>query len=281
MPDQILVTGGTGKTGRFVSQHLVARGIAARVASRMPQGPDQVCFDWNDSSTFDAALDGITAIYMVAPPDTLEVLQGMRPFMERAVAANVGPLVLLSASSTPPGGPMMGAAHQWLIDHAPNWAALRPTWFMQNFLDYPHANAIKEERKIYSATGPGRVGFIDAEDIARVAVEALTSTALKNRDVTLTGPEALDYQDVARLIAEAIGSPVTYHELSIEALAARFEAEGMPPEYAQGLAAVDGEIAGGSEEQITDEVAAITGRPARSFANFAAANRAVWEKNRG
>lgn len=280
MRDQILVTGGTGKTGRYVAQHLAARGVAARVASRTPKVAEQVRFDWNDASTFDAALEGTTAIYMVAPSDTFEVLEGMRPFMERAVAAGVGPLVLLSATSTPPGGPMMGAAHQWLIHHAPNWTALRPTWFMQNFLDYPHSTSIEEEGKLYSATGRGRVGFIDVGDIARVAVEALTGTALKNRDVLLTGPEAIDYHEVGRLITEASGRPVEYEELSIDALAAHFEAAGMPSEYAQGLAAIDGEIAAGSEEQVTDEVTAITGQPARSFADFAAANRAVWEKSR-
>lgn len=276
MRDEVLVTGGTGKTGRLVAQHLAARGVAARVASRTPNGAGQARFDWNDVSSFDAALEGTTAIYMVAPADTLEVLAGMRPFMERAVAAGIGPLVLLSGSSIPPGGPMMGAAHQWLIDHAPSWTALRPTWFMQNFLEYPHLDTIRDEDSIYSATGEGRVAFIDVEDIARVAVKALTGTALKNRDVLLTGPEALDYSDVAKLIAEARGRPLVYRRLSVDALAARFEAAGMRPEYAAGLAAVDGEIAGGSEEQVTNDVAAVTGRPPRSFANFAKANRQAW-----
>ena len=171
---------------------------------------------------------------------------------------------------------MMGAAHQWLIDHAPKWTALRPTWFMQNFLDYPHLASIQEENRIYSATGAGRVAFIDVEDIARVAVEALTGAALQNRDVMLTGSEALDYADVAKLIAAASGRPVAYHALSVDELAARFEAAGMPPEYAQGLAGVDGEIANGSEEQVTGEVAAVTGKSPKTFAEFAAANRATW-----
>lgn len=170
----------------------------------------------------------------------------------------------------------MGAAHQWLIDHAPHWSVLRPTWFMQNFLDDPHLASIRDEGRIYSATGAGRVAFIDVADIARVAVEALTGAALKNRDVLLTGPEALDYGDVAQRIAAASARPVVYHTLTVDSLAARFEAAGMPSEYAQALAEVDGEIERGSEEQVTDEVAAITGRPARTFADFAAENRDLW-----
>lgn len=276
MCDQVLVTGGTGKTGRLVAQYLAERGIPARVASRTAHSAEHVRFDWSDATSYDAALAGATAVYMVAPADTFDVLAGMRPFMERAVAAGIGPLVLLSGSSLPPGGPMMGAAHQWLIDHAPHWSVLRPTWFMQNFLDDPHLASIRDEGRIYSATGAGRVAFIDVADIARVAVEALTGAALKNRDVLLTGPEALDYGDVAQRIAAASARPVVYHTLTVDSLAARFEAAGMPSEYAQALAEVDGEIERGSEEQVTDEVAAITGRPARTFADFAAENRDLW-----
>lgn len=276
MRDQILVTGGTGKTGRLVAQHLAARRIPARVASRTPRSAEHVRFDWHDATSYGAALSGTSAVYMVAPVDTFEVLAAMRPFMERAVAAGIGPLVLLSGSSLAPGGPMMGAAHQWLIDHAPNWSVLRPTWFMQNFIDDPHLGSIREEGRIYSATGAGRVAFIDVEDIACVAVEALTGAALKNRDVMLTGPEALDYRDVAQLIAAARGGPVVFHDLTVEALAARFVAAGMSAEYAHALAAVDDEIARGSEQQVTGEVAMLTGRPARTFAAFAAENCACW-----
>lgn len=276
MSDQILVTGGTGRTGRLVARYLAARGMGARIATRTPTDPEQVRFDWHDPTSFEAALAGAMGVYMVAPANTFEVLAAMRPFMERAVAAGVGPLVLLSGSSLPSGGAMMGAAHQWLSDHAPRWAVLRPTWFMQNFLDAGHRDTIRDEGRIYSATGSGRVAFIDVDDIARVAVEALAGNGLTNRDALLTGAEALDYGQVASLIAQVSGRRVVHQDLSVAELTARLVAGGMPADYAGSLAGVDGEIAGGSEERVTDEVAAIAGRPARSFAEFARSNAAVW-----
>lgn len=276
MNNGILVIGGTGKTGRHVAAQLAARGVPARVATRTPSAATQVRFDWHDPRSFDQALEGTTAIYMVAPADTLDVLSAMTPFMERALAAGVGPLVLLSASTLEPGGPMMGAVHQWLIDNAPNWTALRPTWFMQNFLDDPHRHTILSEGRIYTATQDGRVGFIDADDIARVAVKALTTEELKNRDVVLTGPESLSYGDVAALIVSATGRPVTHEKLDIPGLAARHETAGLPPEYAYGLAATDGEIADGTADWITEEVEKTTGYPPRSFAAFAKDNADAW-----
>jgi uncharacterized protein YbjT (DUF2867 family) len=94
--------------------------------------------------------------------------------------------------------------------------------------------------------------------------------------VLLTGPEALSYADVANLIGEARGSPVVHHNLDVAGLAARFEADGLPPAYAQGMAAMDGELAIGSEDRVTAEVLTATGRSPRSFSEFARTFAALW-----
>ena len=232
MRKPILITGGTGKTGRRVAEQLASRGIDARVGTRSPDGAGQVRFDWNDATSNDAALAGVSGVYMVAPANTLEPLAAMIPFMKHAITHDNGPLVLLSASSLEPGGPMMGAVHQWLIEHAPVWTVLRPTWFMQNFSEHQHLRTVREDSAIFSATGNGRVGFVDANDIARVAVEALVTSKLIGRDLVLTGPEALRYDDVATLISDASGRSVRHQRLNVDAMASRFEAGGLPPSYA-------------------------------------------------
>lgn len=267
MNDRILITGGTGKTGQLVARQLALRGIGTRIAARNPSSPDQLRFEWNDPATHVPALKGIGAVYLVAPTDQSEHLSVMRPFLERAVSQIAGRLVLLSASSLDEGGPMMGEVHAWLRAHATLWTVLRPTWFMQNFTTR-HRYSILEEGCLYSATGDGRVPFIDAADIAAVATEALTSSTLACGEHVLTGPEAVTYDEVASTISASIGIPVRHCRLSVSELAARYAASGIPSSYALTLAGMDGAIAQGSENRITLEVERITGRPANTFARF-------------
>lgn len=276
MRDPVLVTGGTGKTGRRVAALLAARGVEARVASRTPRAPGQVRLDWHDPATFAPALDGVRAAWLVAPGDTPELLPVMLPFLERAVGEGVGQLVLLSASSLPRGGPMMGAVHDWVARHAPGWSVLRPSWFMQNFSEAQHLATIRDEGRIYSAAGDGRIPFIDASDIAAVAVEALLDDAFGNGERVLTGPRALTYDEAAAIIGEARGRPVRHHRLSVAGLVERFERFGIPPDYARVLASMDEAIAEGAENRVTDEVERVTGRPPVDLAAFARATAAAW-----
>lgn len=275
MNDRVLVTGGTGKTGQLVARQLSLRGIAARIATRNPTSADQIRFDWTDPATHGPALEDIGAVYIVAPTDRTEQLPVMRPFLEQAVSQVPGRLVLLSASSLEAGGPMMGEVHAWLAAHAPLWTVLRPSWFMQN-VTTQHLPSILHEGCLYSATGDGRIPFIDAADIAAVAAEALTDPALEPRDHVLTGPKALTYDEVAGAISTRIGRSVRHCQLSVPELAARHAAFGVPEAYAITLARMDEAIAQGAEDRTTDEVQRITGRPAHSFADFLEDQRAVF-----
>ena len=276
MTNNVLVTGGTGKTGRRVADLLRHRGATARIATRSPNGSDQVRFDWTDASSFAGAIDGVQAIYMVAPTGAAEPLDAMRPFIDQAIRARVQRLVLLSSSLLEEGGPLMGAVHAYLKAEAPGWTALRPSWFMQNFSEAQHADTIRAEGRIYSATEDGRVSFIDAGDIAAVAVEALLDNDFANGDLILTGPETVSYDEVARLISASSGRPVAHHRLSIEDLTTRFEAIGIPSGFAQALSGMDGAIAHGAEDRVTDTVRAVTGRKPKAFAEFVQDNRARW-----
>ncbi|WP_299409892.1 ergot alkaloid biosynthesis protein [uncultured Roseobacter sp.] len=276
MPNTILVTGGTGTTGRRISAQLAARRLDHRVATRRPKAARDIRFDWSDETSWLAALESVSSIYLVAPSGVAEPLPAMIPFMELAIRAGVKRFVLLSASSLEAGGPMMGAVHAWLRDHAPEWVVLRPTWFMQNFLEGQLLAPIRDQSAIHTATGRGRVGFIDAEDIAAVAVEALSQNEFASGDLVLTGPAALSYDDVAKTLAEATQNPVTHHNLSEAELSARHMAAGLPEAYATTLAAMDTSIAQGSEDRVTENVFRVTGRQPSSLAEFATRNKAAW-----
>jgi ergot alkaloid biosynthesis protein len=265
---QVLITGGKGKTGRRVASRLTATGIDIVIATRTPDGPWERRFDWADPSSA-SAFDGCDAVYLVAPTDRTDHLSVMQPLLEEAMERGVRRFVLLSSSLIAPGGPMMGEVHAWLAESAPEWAVLRPSWFMQNFSEGPHAKTIRDEGIIYSATATGRVGFIDAEDIAATAAACLTATTPLNSDVVLTGPEALSYDDIAAIIAAALGRPVRHLSLDPAALTARFVARGLPPDYAKTLAGLDADIAAGAEDCTTPGVQRVTGQQPTSFRAFA------------
>lgn len=279
--DRILVTGGTGKTGGRLASRLAASGLRPRVASRRGGGApgcDAVRFDWNDPASYAATLRDVAAVYLVAPSGAADPLAAMRPFLRASLDAGVRRFVLLSASSLPEGGPLMGQVHAWLRAEATDWAVLRPSWFMQNFSEGQHLSTIRDEGAILTAAGDGRVGFVHADDIAAVAAAALSGELPCGAAPVLTGPRALSYAEVAALIAAAAGRPVRHVDLSEAALAARHATLGLEPGYASGLAAMDTAVADGSEDRVTDAVARVTGRPPIDMARFAVEEAAVWRR---
>lgn len=277
MTKTILVTGGTGKTGRRVVEQLRAQGYSPRIGTRNPKVAEAVRFDWGDTSSFADAFSDVSAVYLVAPTDTVDSLGTMQPGLEAALAAGVMRFVLLSASSLNEGGPMMGAVHAWLRDNAPEWSVLRPTWFMQNFSEQQHRDPIRDDSAIYTATDDGRVGFIDAQDIAACAKALLVAPSVENTDHILTGPEAISYAVVAETLSRQLGRKITHNQLTADGLVERHQNFGLPKEYAQTLTKMDRAIADGSEDRVTDNVLNLTGRSPTSLADFVQRNLDVWK----
>ena len=270
-PGTTLVIGATGTTGSRVVSRLVAAGHPVKAAGRQATdvgGAQAVRFDWNDPATFDEALDGVDRLYLIPPLGSREPAAVMLPFLRRGRAAGVRRVVLLSASAIPSGGPAVGQVHQALPGLFDAWAVLRPSWFMQNFTgDHPHAQSIRKDGTLLTATGEGRVGFVDADDIAAVAVHALTTPQAPNTDLVITGPQTLSYGDIAAVLTEVTGRSITHRQLTYEQMRDRLAA-GMPAEFAELLAGMDLAIAEGAEDRTTDTVERLTGRPPRSFRAF-------------
>jgi uncharacterized protein YbjT (DUF2867 family) len=265
-----LVIGATGTVGSLLTAALAESGVDARAASR----GGEVRFDWYDADTWDAALDTVDRMYLIAPDGDAEPLTAMRPFLDRALESGVKRAVLQSGSPISVGDPGLGRVHAAVAETFPEWAVLRPSWFMQNFSgSHVQSEAIRTHGRLTSATRSGRVGFIDARDIAAVAAAALTSDISLDRDPVLTGPAALSYDDVAAVISRASGRAITHVEVSEDRLREIWEADGLPADYAAMLARLDGLIATGAEDRVTDEVLRITGRPPTSFERFAAETR--------
>ncbi|MHA6757570.1 Rossmann-fold NAD(P)-binding domain-containing protein [Streptacidiphilus sp. PAMC 29251] len=268
----VLVTGASGTTGSRVAARLAARGIAVRAASRS----SAVAFDWYDSGTHAGALAGVDRMYLVPPlrdPDPQAV---MLPFLDLARAAGVRRAVLLSNSLVSAGDGMTGIVHQAIADTFDEWAVLRPGWFMQNVTGgHAHAACLRATSAIATSAGDGRAAFVDAGDIARVAVEALLASAPLNTDLVLTGPESLSYDQVAAILEETSGRPITHTRLDPADQPAYYQALGVPEYSARFLVGMDWVVASGMEDRTTDTVERVTGTPPRSFRDFALAEFAT------
>ncbi|RKT08636.1 uncharacterized protein YbjT (DUF2867 family) [Streptomyces sp. 3211.6] len=263
-----LVIGATGTTGSRTAAQLTAAGHAVKAAGRKGTavaGAEPVRFDWYDPGTHDTALDGVDRLYVIPPVGDPDPAAVVLPFLRRARARGVRRAVLLSASSIPEGGPATGRVHAALPGIFDEWAVLRPSWFMQNFTgDHLHAHGIRTDGAFETAAGSGRIGFVDADDIAAVAVRALTDARSPDTDLVLTGPQALSHDDVAAVIAEVTGRSVIHRPRPYEEVRDRL-ARLMPSAFATMLADMDRAVSEGAEDRVTDTVERLTGRPARAF----------------
>jgi uncharacterized protein YbjT (DUF2867 family) len=151
----------------------------------------------------------------------------------------------------------------------PEWTVLQPSWFMQNFTgDHLVARDVRDG-EIVTATGDGKVAFVDATDIAAVAGCALIDDDAHNTEHLLTGPEALSYTEAAEILTRQTGRTIRHRSVPAQEAARRIAAHGIPAEFAQVLAAMDVAISAGAEDRVTDTVERVTGRPARNFRIFA------------
>jgi uncharacterized protein YbjT (DUF2867 family) len=274
MSGLVLVTGATGKTGKSLVAQLREKNVAYRTASRRGEPP----FDWTRPETWDAALEGVASVYLVAPPTVDDPYSRIVAFLQLAVRTGARRLVFLGMASLPAGGPAHGQVHQWLKDNSDDWAVLSPSAFMQNFSEGPYLATIRDEDTFYSNTGTGRVPFISAEDIASAALAALMAPTPLNSDLTLTGEESISYDRVAELISQACGRPISHTHISTDELIERFLARGLPEPTARFLAAGYQTIATGYQDRTTDDFKSLTGNRATTFEAFAKANAGVWNR---
>ncbi|WP_440899268.1 ergot alkaloid biosynthesis protein [Actinosynnema sp.] len=270
----VVVIGASGTTGRALTALLEAGGTPFRRASRTP-APGATRFDWHDPSTHRGLLDGATAVYAVPPPTTGDPLPAVRPLLDLARRTGLPRLVLLGSLAVLPDAP--GAAElEAEVRGTPGWSVLRPAGFMQNLTGaHPLAARVRERGELLSASGDGRVGWIDARDVAAAAHAALLAdrTEAEHR---LTGPRALSYPEAARIITERTGRTVEVVEVSADELAGHFRAAGMPAPFADRLARYNAAIRDGGEGELTDGVTRLTGRAPRPFAGFVDDHRAEW-----
>jgi uncharacterized protein YbjT (DUF2867 family) len=267
-----LVLGGRGKTGRRVVVRLKARGLPTPIGSRS----GEPSFDWEDEATWEPALRGMGSVYVSYYPDLAipGAVAAVRSFTDVATRSGVRRLVLLSGR----GEPEAEHAERVVRDSGAEWTILRSTWFMQNFSeDYMQEHVLSGEIRLPAGDVP--TPFLDADDIADVAVAALTDEGHAGQLYELTGPRSLTFAEVAKEIAEAAGREIRYVPVSLEEHAAEASEHGVQAEVIELLTYLFSEVVDGRNADTTDGVRRALGREPRDFRDYASHTAAtgVWD----
>jgi len=256
-----LVLGGTGKTGRRVAERLVARGLPVRVGSRFGEPP----FDWEDHATWAPALHDVGSVYLTYYPDLAVpgAVDTVRSLVELAVARGVQRLVLLSGR----GEDEAQRAEEVVQASGVDWTIVRSSWFNQNFSENYLLDAVLGGEVVLPAGDVGEP-FIDADDIADVAVAALTEDGHAGQLYEVTGPRPLTFAQAVAEIAAATGREIRYLEASPEQYAAALAAEGVPADFIWLVTYLFTTVLDGRNAQVKDGVQRALGREPRDFSDY-------------
>ncbi len=257
-----LVLGATGKTGRRIVQRLSEKGHAVRNGSRQSDPP----FDWDDQSTWDAVLDGVTAAYISYAPDLAipGATDAIRAFVERAVKQGVPRLVLLSGR-----GEEEAQECERIIQRPDiEWTVVRCSWFSQNFSEGEFLEMVLAGEIALPAGDVGEP-FIDVDDIADVAVAAITEDGHAGQVYELTGPRLLTFAEAVAEIADATGREIQYMQIPHEAFTAGIAEAGLPKDIAWLLNYLFATVLDGRNARVVDGVHRALGREPVDFAEYA------------
>ena len=267
----ILVIGSTGKTGRRIAQRLSEKDHAVRHGSRQSDPP----FDWEDRVTWAPALDGVRSVYISYYPDLAVpgAADTIRALTAQAVAAGVQHLVLLSGR----GEDEAQACEQIVKDAGADWTILRATWFSQNFSEgYLLDPVLAGEVALPAGDTPEP--FVDVDDIADVAVAALTEAGHAGQLYELTGPRLLTFAEAVAEVAAASGRDIKFADMPREAYGAALAEAGLPGDVVWLVDYLFATVLDGRNSHLTDGVQRALGRAPKDFADYARETAAtgVW-----
>ncbi|GAA3046613.1 NAD(P)H-binding protein [Streptomyces roseofulvus] len=268
----VLVTGATGKVGRHVVAGLLAAGEQVRAMTRspetaaLPEGVATVRGDLADPAGLDAALAGVDRVYLFPLPGTAE------EFTARAVKAGVGRIVVLSSVAAEYADGDYSGDHHTAVERAVEasgveWTHVRPGEFMANLLDW-WAPSIRAEGVVRAPFGATRSAPVHEADIADVAVTALLEDGHAGKAYSFAGPESLAKTEQVRVLSEVLGREIRFEELTTDGARALWLGQGMP------AAAVDWLLQDPVDVPVGPTAERVTGRPARTFAQWVADHRA-------
>ncbi|MEM9907678.1 MAG: NAD(P)H-binding protein [Cyanobacteria bacterium P01_D01_bin.44] len=257
-----LVLGGTGKTGRRIVAALEAKGMPTRIGSRSASP----AFDWHHAVGWDACLQDVEAVYINYAPDLAMpgATDAIQAFVARAKHHGVKRLVLLSGR----GEAEAQACERIVQESGVDWTIVRASWFNQNFSEGAFVEMVMAGQ-ITLPAGDIPEPFVDVDDIAEVAVAALTEPGHAGEVYEVTGPRLMTFADIAIALSDATGREIAYVQVPHEAFVAGVKESGAPKEVVWMLDYLFTTVLDGRNAHLTDGIQRALGRPPKDFADYA------------
>ena len=266
-----LVLGAGGKTGRRVAERLRVLGWPVRAGSRAGDPP----FDWENPETWEPVVTGVSAAYVTYQPDVAfpGAAARVREFAALAIANGVRRLVLLSGRNEP----RALEGEQAVQVAGADWTIVRSSFFDQNFSEGLFTEQVIDGTVLFPATDTTEP-FVDVEDIAEIATEALTTDRHVGALYEVTGPRLLTFGDAVAEIAAATGRDLRYFPITLDEYADGMRAEGVPEDDVQAYIDLFATVLDGRGSYLSDGVQRALGRAPRDFRDYARETSAtgVW-----
>jgi uncharacterized protein YbjT (DUF2867 family) len=283
----VLVTGATGNVGGEVVSELLNAGWRVRAAvpgreietarQRWGGGVEVVRFDFEEPDTFTEAFTDVDGVFLMRPPHISDVKRIMAPAIRHAAEQGHAHVVVLSVLGAGSNPLVPHHAMEKLVERSGlPYTLLRPSFFMQN-LSTQYREEIGRRGQIHVPAGRGRTSFIDVRDIATVTARVMGRAEHFGRAYTLTGAEALDYFEVARVFTEVLGRPVRYANPSPRDFRSRLREQGVAEDFIRVLCGIYFTARIGLAARITPETEQLLGRPPISLERFVRDYAEVWQ----
>lgn len=265
-----LVVGASGTVGSDLLKRLQAFGIRTRATTSKKGNlkDGQVHVDLVTGEGIKEAFEGVDRAFLLSPPGYANQHALLSPLIQEAKRRGLKKVVLMTAMGVDANeaSPFRKAELE-LERSGLNYNIIRPNWFMQNFNTF-WIQGINAQNKIPLPAGRAKTSFIDARDISAVAANLLVSAELNNQAFNLTGPEALDHDQVAAEISQVTNRKIEYVEIQPSELKKGLLAAGLPEEYAELLLMLFGFLREGYNATVTSDVQKIVGRSPLSFKQY-------------
>lgn len=278
---RVLVTGASGNVGSHVVRELLnmgesvtAAGTDTKKLERMFEGKAKaVYFDFTDKNTYNKVFEDVDRVFLMRPPH-LGRPEDLYPFIEAMKKSNIKLVSFLS---------LMGVENNTIPPHhkiekyiekvSIPYAHVRPGFFMQN-ISGVHSVEIREKSEVFVPAGKSKTSFIDAADIGLATAILLNNPKkYKNTKHTITGPEALNYYQVADVLSKVTGRRITYTKPGyLKYRSYYIKKRGLDKGYVNVTVALYFMTRMGTAKEVTDGFYELTGRKPHTFKEFAEIN---------
>lgn len=277
MKETILIIGANGTIGTELTKQLENQGYNLRLAtSKTPESNQYVQVNLETGEGLKDAFTNVDRAFLLSPPGYADQYKILSQLIQEARQNNLSKVVLMTAmgANADDSSPFRRAELE-LIQSELKYNIVRPNWFLQNFNTF-WVQDILEHKQINLPAGDAKVSFVDTRDVSAVIAKLLTSEEFDNQEFDLSGPEAIDHNDVAAKIGNKIHSSVIYSDVQPAVLQNGLLQAGLPGDYVDFLLLIFSFLKAGYNATITDNISKILNRTPRGLDDYVADYQSAW-----